>query len=193
MLNNQQLRDEQASGDLAFDGSFRGNSLLIRLGDTLRSFKQHTTPIDPYAQSSITSAYEAPQYQWSKYLLKPGECILVSSLEYLKLSSALCGQIGTLSHIARFGMFSTLGSPFVEAGFAGYLTLELYNASPNSIVLREKMPVSKIKVFKLRASDDTGTDDEELHFYSTLPLSQFPKSLESRFATEFSHTNAGEQ
>ena len=70
----------------------------------------------------------------------------MQSKENIKLGKLLVGIIGTLSHVARLGVMAHLTSPFVNPGFSGYITLEVFNASPFKIKLSEGMPLAKVMI-----------------------------------------------
>lgn len=61
--------------------------------------------------------------------IEPGEFKLVSTVEYVKLPHDLSGKVEGRSSIGRKGVFAIVASGFVDAGFEGNLTLEVFNAS----------------------------------------------------------------
>ena len=64
----------------------------------------------------------------SSYKLKPQEFILGSTFEKVHIPYNLCGHIDGKSSIGRLGVFIE-NSGFVDSGFTGNITLEIYNAS----------------------------------------------------------------
>ena len=135
-------------GKFQFSGSLRGDALLICLGDTLLSFCQQQTLVEPWLESSLQKLYDSPIQNWNTFDLMPLQAVLCASRETIILNGNLVGEIGTLSHMARIGLFSHLSSPFIESNFKGHVTLELFNASPHIIRLIQGMPVAKIFLFK---------------------------------------------
>ncbi len=62
-----------------------------------------------------------------EYVINPGEFIILSTLEYVKLSESLMGFINLRSSFARLGLI--LSPTIVDAGFEGNLTVGLYSST----------------------------------------------------------------
>ena len=87
--------------------------------------------IDPHnfdSDGSMFTRIELP------CLLRPGQCILVTTVEAVSIPMFFSGLIGMRSTWARLGLITppTVADP----GFEGTLTLELYNASPNAVMIQ---------------------------------------------------------
>ena len=165
MLSRSEIEAVIASGELKFNGVIRGTSLLLTLGKTILPFSEPLI-IKPWEAHSVNSAYISPIKGWTEFDLKPGQIILCSAEEQIALSVGLAAQIGTLSHMARLGLFTHVASPFVDPGFDGAITFELFNCSPHTIRLRAAMPVAKLFLFSLSAEEGNrraihyGNEDE---------------------------------
>ena len=70
------------------------------------------------------------------YLLKPQEFILGSTLEKVKIPNNLAGHIDGRSSIGRLGILVHASAGYIDAGFEGNITLELYNLSNKSFELK---------------------------------------------------------
>jgi dCTP deaminase len=77
------------------------------------------------------------------YKLKPQEFILGSTIERVSMPYDLCGHIDGKSSIGRLGVFIE-NSGFVDSGFVGNITLEIYNASEKPFELIHGMPICQI-------------------------------------------------
>lgn len=77
------------------------------------------------------------------YKLKPKEFILGSTFEKVHLPHDLCGHIDGKSSIGRLGVFIE-NSGFVDSGFTGNITLEIYNASDKEFELYHGMSICQI-------------------------------------------------
>jgi len=77
------------------------------------------------------------------YKLKPKEFILGSTFEKVHLPYDLCGHIDGKSSIGRLGVFIE-NSGFVDSGFTGNITLEIYNASDKEFELYNGMEICQI-------------------------------------------------
>lgn len=69
------------------------------------------------------------------YKLKPNEFILGSTEEYVEVPTYLCGQVDGRSSIARLGISIHQTGGYIDSGFYGNITLELYNASDKEFEL----------------------------------------------------------
>jgi dCTP deaminase len=68
------------------------------------------------------------------FLLLPGQFVLASTLEYFRLPDNLTAFVEGRSSIGRLGLFIQ-NAGWVDPGFEGEITLELYNASNSAIEL----------------------------------------------------------
>lgn len=78
------------------------------------------------------------------YKLKPNEFILGSTEEVIAMPHDLCGHIDGKSSIGRLGVFVHISSGFIDSGFVGNVTLEIYNASDKEFELYNHMPIAQI-------------------------------------------------
>lgn len=69
------------------------------------------------------------------YHLKPNEFILGYVDEYVEIPSHLCGQVDGRSSIARLGVSIHQTGGYIDAGFRGNITLEIYNCSDKTFEL----------------------------------------------------------
>jgi len=88
--------------------------------------------VDPYDQDSITNSFIHARL--------PEECVsyarwLMSTEESIDVPASAVGLIQVRSTWARLGLLSppTIADP----GFVGNITLEIFNASPHSILIRD--------------------------------------------------------
>ena len=78
------------------------------------------------------------------YKLKPYEFILGATFEKVNIPLDLVAHIDGKSSIGRLGVFIHVSSGFVDSGFRGNLTLEIFNASDKEFTLVEGMPIAQI-------------------------------------------------
>ena len=72
----------------------------------------------------------------SHYVLNPHDFVLATTREYFKLPKNLSAFVEGRSSIGRTGL-CVQNAGWVDPGFEGEITLELYNSSNRPIVLRE--------------------------------------------------------
>lgn len=87
-----------------------------------------------------------PEYKTvtaDRYLLDPGEFVLVTTREYFRIPDDLTAFIEGRSSYGRLGLF-VQNAGWIAPGFEGQLTLELYNANNASIVLEAGMRLGQV-------------------------------------------------
>ncbi len=69
------------------------------------------------------------------YILMPGQFVLATTMEYFKLPDGLTAFVEGRSSLGRMGLFIQ-NAGWVDPGFEGEITLELFNANRCAIELR---------------------------------------------------------
>ena len=90
--------------------------------------------VDEY--KTYTNFYWKNQTVSDEILLKPGDCVLACTREYVTMPTDCCGQLFTKSSLGRM-FINHMMSGVVDAGFKGCLTLELKNDGVHAV----KIPV----------------------------------------------------
>lgn len=156
MLSGQKIRRAIALSQVEFTGQVRGNALLLTLGSDLQAFRENENlVVEPWSEYSVSEGYDTPMRHWQTYDLLPSRAVLVAAREYLRLPAGLAGIIGTLSHVARLGLFAHLASPLVAPCFSGYICLELFNVSGHILRITPGLPIAKVVLVR-----SVGTDPE---------------------------------
>ena len=106
--------------------SLQPNSVDLTLGDELK-----------------TVGGKSIDLRQSSYKIKPQEFLLGSTSEKIHMPHDLCGHIDGKSSIGRLGVFIE-NSGFVDSGFTGNITLEIYNASDKEFELYHGMDICQI-------------------------------------------------
>lgn len=65
----------------------------------------------------------------SMYVLQPGEFILGSTVEYVTIPHDLVARVEGRSSIGRLGVMVHVTAGYIDPGFKGNITLELFNCS----------------------------------------------------------------
>jgi len=105
-------------------------SVDIRIGNTFCIVEDSPTGI-------ITLDSEA-KYKTIKadtYILLPGQFVLATTMEYIELPDYLTAFVEGRSSLGRLGLFIQ-NAGWVDPGFKGELTLELYNANRCALELK---------------------------------------------------------
>lgn len=116
-------------------------SLDYRLGRTFGEVYRHGDYIDPSDKESFTTIYQ----EADSYGLPPGGFVVACSLESISLPNFISAYAIGKSSLGRLGLQSS--TPFagwIDPGFsAPSLTLELFNASQNMILLKAGMKIGQ--------------------------------------------------
>lgn len=105
-------------------------SVDIRLGDTFTIVEDTSSGV---IQLSSEMRYKTIKSE--RYLLMPGQFVLSTTMEYLKMPNDMTAFVEGRSSIGRLGLFIQ-NAGWVDPGFEGEITLELYNANRCAIELQ---------------------------------------------------------
>ena len=157
MLSRPDLKEAIASGQLFIEGlkeeSIQPASIDLHLGDEFIEpwGPRDSRMLDPYDADSMQESF-SPPLRWSYCELKPGGFILAAT-ERVTLGNELVAQVAGKSSVARFGiMIESAG--YIDPGFDGCITLEIYNQMPFSILLTPGMPICQLAVTRLDTPAD---------------------------------------
>ena len=100
------------------------------------------------------------------YKLKPNEFILGSTEEKVHIPRDLVGHVDGKSSIGRLGIFIHVSSGYIDAGYTGNITLEIYNCSDKEFELSHGMPIAQIIYETLTTPVDRpyGSDGLNSHY-----------------------------
>lgn len=65
----------------------------------------------------------------SMYVLQPGEFILGSTIEYVTIPQYIVARVEGRSSVGRLGVMVHVTAGYIDPGFIGNITLELFNCS----------------------------------------------------------------
>lgn len=78
-----------------------------------------------------------------RYVLMPGQFVLATTMEYFKLPENLTAFVEGRSSLGRMGLFIQ-NAGWVDPGFEGEITLELFNANKCAIELKAGRRVGQL-------------------------------------------------
>lgn len=121
-------------------------SVDIRLGNTF-------SVVDDTPSNIITleSQISYKTITTDTYLIMPGEFVLATTMEYFELPDNLTAFVEGRSSLGRMGLFIQ-NAGWVDPGFKGEITLELYNANRCAIELKAGRRVGQLVFAEM---DDT--------------------------------------
>lgn len=83
-----------------------------------------------------------------KFTIAPGDFVLATTMEYIRIPNNLTAFVEGRSSIGRLGLF-VQNAGWVDPGFEGEITLELYNAGRYSVELTAGMCVAQLVFAKM--------------------------------------------
>ena len=136
---------------LSFDELPQPASIDIRIGNTYSIVEDSSSGIinldDEISYKQITA---------EKYILLPGQFVLATTMEYFELPDNLTAFVEGRSSLGRMGLFIQ-NAGWVDPGFKGEITLELFNANRCAIELNAGRRVGQLVFAQL--------DKDALHPY----------------------------
>lgn len=127
-------------------------SVDIRLGNTFSIVEDTSTGI-----ISLDNNIKYKTIETDTYLLLPGQFVLATTMEYFELPDDLTAFVEGRSSLGRLGLFIQ-NAGWVDPGFKGEITLELFNANRCAIELKAGRRVGQLVFAKM--------DEKALHPYN---------------------------
>ncbi len=133
LIKNNKLRIEPLE-----ESQIQPASIDITLGNTFSVIDDmHGGVINPY--KNVT--YKVIETE--KYVLLPGEFVLATTREYIALPNNLTAFVEGRSSWGRLGLFIQ-NAGWVDPGFEGEITLELFNANKCAIELHNGLRLGQL-------------------------------------------------
>jgi len=130
------------------------SSVDLRVDRFFRVFENHKyAAIDPRVrQEDLTSIVEGADGE--SFVLHPGEFVLGSTLERVRLADDIVARLEGKSSLGRLGLLIHSTAGFVDPGFEGYLTLELSNVANLPIAIYPEMKIGQISFYQMSTPAD---------------------------------------
>jgi dCTP deaminase len=127
ILSDITIREKLKNGELEIsplkDEQIQPASVDLRLGTTfLKISDNDTTHLD------LETPPEYTKLEQNQIILPPHSFILATTMEYIKIPNNLTSFVEGRSSIGRMGLFIQ-NAGWVDPGFEGEITLELFNAN----------------------------------------------------------------
>lgn len=121
-------------------------SVDIRLGDTFSIVED-----SPIGIITLENEIKYKTIKTDTYILLPNQFVLATTMEYINLPNDLTAFVEGRSSLGRMGLFIQ-NAGWVDPGFKGEITLELYNANRCAIELKAGRRVGQLVFAQM---DDT--------------------------------------
>ena len=124
------------------------SSLDVRVDRYFRVFRNWSYPyIDVKAeQEDLTELVEIDD---EPFILHPGEFVLGSTLERVRLADDLVARLEGKSSLGRLGLLIHSTAGFIDPGWDGHVTLELSNVANLPITIYRGMKIGQLSFMEL--------------------------------------------
>jgi dCTP deaminase len=158
ILSDRSIREEIELGRIEIDPfderSVQPSSVDLHVDRTFRTFHNARYPfIDVKKEMpELTELVEVAGD--TAFILHPGEFVLGSTMERVRLPDDLVARLEGKSSLGRLGLLIHSTAGYVDPGWDGYLTLELSNVANLPITIYPSMKIGQISFFRLTTPAD---------------------------------------
>jgi dCTP deaminase len=158
ILSDRSIREEIEAGRITIDpfdpSCLQPSSVDLHVDRTFRTFHNARYPyIDVKApMPGLTELVEVPGD--TPFILHPGEFVLGSTLERVRLPDDLVARLEGKSSLGRLGLLIHSTAGYVDPGWDGYLTLELSNVANLPITIYPGMKIGQISFLRMTTPAD---------------------------------------
>ena len=166
VLSDRDIRAAIASGRIVIDPfdptCVQPASVDIRLDRFFRVFRSTKHAFIDLAKplDDITELVEVKDGE--PFILHPGEFVLGSTRERLRLANDLVSRVEGKSSLGRLGLLIHSTAGFVDPAWDGHITLELSNVNTLPITLYPGMRVGQLSFFPLTSPAERPYGSPEL-------------------------------
>ncbi|WP_428957905.1 dCTP deaminase [Streptomyces sp. cg35] len=166
LLSDHEIRDRVRTGEVAIapfdERRVQPASVDLLLDHYLRIPRQPGREIDvAQVWAGHTVLAEIDEGGW---VLQPGDFVLASTVERIKLPDCLAARVEGKSSLGRLGLAVHVTAGFIDPGFAGQVTLEIANLSPWPIRLRRQMPIAQLCLIPMSAVPERPYGSADNHY-----------------------------
>jgi len=166
IYSDRTIKESISSGKIAiepYEPNFvQPSSIDLRVGNGFRVFVNHRySEIDPRApQADLTQLVEVGPDE--PFMLHPGEFVLGSTLERVRLGVDVVARLEGKSSLGRLGLLIHSTAGFIDPGFEGHITLELSNVATLPIAIYPGMKIGQISFYQMTTAAEYPYGSPEL-------------------------------
>ena len=159
ILSDRSIREELAAGRIEIDpfdeGCLQPASVDLRCDNLFRVFRNYTSQVIDVKvdQRDLTELVEIDRDGF--FILHPGEFVLGSTLERVRLPDDLVARLEGKSSLGRLGLLIHSTAGFIDPGFDGHVTLELSNVANLPITIYPSMKIGQLSFMQLSEPAET--------------------------------------
>lgn len=165
VLSDRDIRAAMAEGTIViepFEAKYlQPASVDVRLDDTFRVFRSTRHAYIDLAKG-VDDITELVKVTDAPFILHPGEFVLGSTLERVRLGNDIVSRVEGKSSLGRLGLLIHSTAGFVDPGWDGHITLELSNVNTIPITLYPRMRIGQLSFFRLSSPAERPYGSPEL-------------------------------
>lgn len=160
ILSDRSIREALEAGRIEIDplddSCIQPSSVDLTMDRYFRVFRNHTTGVIDVKENleDLTELIEIPSDSDQAFMLHPGEFVLGSTAERIKLPADMVGRLEGKSSLGRLGLLIHSTAGFIDAGWDGHVTLELSNIATLPITLYPGMKIGQISFLTMTSEAD---------------------------------------
>ncbi len=153
ILSDRDIRKAIGDGRIGIDPfdeiDVQPSSVDLHVDRYFRTFHNHRHPFIDVKQpmENLTELVEVDGDE--PFILHPGEFVLGSTAEYVKLPDNLVARLEGKSSLGRLGLLIHSTAGFIDPGWDGHVTLELSNVANLPITIYYGMPIGQISFMRM--------------------------------------------
>ena len=165
LMSDRDIRASIEAGEIGLEpldmSLLQPSSFDVRIDRFFRLFDNPKYAfIDPAEQQDdLTRFVEVAADE--PFILHPGEFVLGSTYEFVKLPDNVAARLEGKSSLGRLGLVTHSTAGFVDPGFNGHVTLELSNMATLPIKLWPGMKIGQLCFFQLSSPSETPYGSEK--------------------------------
>ncbi|MAG16258.1 dCTP deaminase [Candidatus Woesearchaeota archaeon] len=165
ILSDKSIKEEIEKGNIVIEPynveCVQPSSIDVHLSGKFLVFNkaQHAVIDVKEQQDNLMQSVEVKD---DSFILHPGEFVLGSTMENVKMPNHIAGRIEGKSSLGRLGLLIHSTAGYIDPGFKGNLTLELSNVSPLPIKLFPNMKIGQISFMHMSSEVENPYGSEKL-------------------------------
>ncbi len=167
VLSDRSIAEALATGRLSIDpigeDAVQPASLDIRLDRHFRVFRNHRDAYIDVRESAEDLTEGLSVEDDEPFVLHPGEFVLGSTVERVRLANDLVARVEGKSSLGRLGLLVHATAGYVDPGWDGQLTLELSNVATLPIRLYYGMKIGQLSFQDLTTAAERPYGHPDLH------------------------------
>jgi dCTP deaminase len=165
VLSDRDIRAAIDSGGIGIDPydprCLQPASLDVRLDRQFRVFRSSRHAYIDLAKG-VDDITELVTVDREPFILHPGEFVLGSTLERVRLGNDIVSRVEGKSSLGRLGLLIHSTAGFIDPAWDGHITLELSNVNTIPITLYARMRIGQLSFFRLSSPAERPYGSPEL-------------------------------